>query len=382
MNNVFDGMDNDSKLLSRKLKCEILREIRERGFMSFSRYMELALYHVELGYYRNGSIKFGEAGDFVTAPEISPLFSACLANQCTQVFSMLPQRTIIEFGAGSGVLAGELMLSLSKLGQPVDEYIIIELSAELKQRQQHVIQQKYASWTSKVKWADRMPEDMTGVVIANEVLDAMPVDVFSMEEDLHECGVVEDRGDLVWGKRLLIDGALKAAIDNLDLRVDGEYRSEINLFLRPWIKSVSRCLKQGVLLLIDYGFPRHEYYHSQRSQGTVMCHYRHRAFDDPLSYPGIHDITAHVDFTAVAEAASDEGMDVMGFANQAGFLMSCGLQTLLTRGNTVAEYQQAQQVKYLTLPSEMGELFKVMACGRGISMELLGFRHNDQLHRL
>ena len=384
MDNLFEDIDETDRLVPDTLIKELKQEISDSGFVPFSRYMEMALYHPKLGYYRNGSIKFGSDGDFVTAPEVSPLFAQCLARQCLEIFSDLSCNIIIEFGAGSGVLAGDLLSAIHGFGESVAEYLIIELSAELRYRQQCLIQEHYPEWYSKVRWLDVLPEGVEGVIIANEVLDAMPCEVFRMDDEVFQCGVSLVEGKVVWDMLSAKGTRLEKAVQNLNVEFANEYQSEINLYVQPWIKSLSQCLNRGVVLLIDYGFPRHEYYHPQRSAGTIMCHYRHHSFSDPLMYPGLHDITAHVDFTSVAEAADASGFDVMGFTHQAAFLHGCGLDSLINTKNlnTKESYKQAQQVKLLTMPSEMGELFKVMALGKGVSKDLMGFSQYDQLHRL
>ncbi len=377
------SLDPSLQQVSDSLKQVILQEIHQSGAMPFSRYMEHALYHPEWGYYRNGSIKFGAEGDFVTAPELSPLFARCLARQCVQVFVDLDRPVIVEFGAGSGRLACDLLTALSAEGSLPDQYWIVELSAELRARQRDAIERAVPKLLPRVQWLERLPAQVNGVIIANEVLDAMPVEKFVIDGEPRRLCVQERDGALSWSEQVIHDARLLADIERLAIPSGTRYESELNRFLPGWVKSLSACLQKGVILLIDYGFPRHEYYHPDRVTGTLMCHYRQRAFSEPLLYPGAYDITAHVDFTAVAEAASAADLDVLGFSPQAAFLLSCGLQSMLdTQLAADRAYELAQQVKYLTLPSEMGELFKVMALGRGVEQELLGFELNDQLHRL
>ena len=375
--------EQSTKVLSDCLKLEIIEEIQHHGAMSFSRYMDLALYHPRWGYYRNGSIKFGRDGDFITAPEITPLFARCLANQCEEVLTHLTDPVIVEFGAGSGRLACDLLAALADKDSVPGEYIIVELSAELRERQRVLLSQSLPDLIGRVRWVEQLPESLTGVVIANEVLDAMPVEKFVVDNVPKQMMVQAEAGELTWVEKEIVDAAILSEIERLGICSSSRYESELNRYIRGWVKALSRCLRQGVVLLIDYGFPRHEYYHPDRSMGTLMCHYRQRAFSDPLLAPGAHDITAHVDFTAVAEAASSAGLDVIGFTPQESFLLGCGLlEIMATTKDLHSSYEQAQQVKYLTLPSEMGELFKVMALGQHYAHDLSAFDCNDQTHRL
>ena len=379
---LFNQLGSHEIQLALKMRQCIERELDMVEFMPFSRFMELSLYHTEFGYYRNGTVKFGREGDFITAPEISPLFAACLANQCVDIFSTMSSRVVVEFGAGSGRLAVDLLHALKKNSCEVDRYIIVELSAELQQRQQSMIAREAPDFLPCVTWCQTLPEQCDAVVIANEVLDAMPVEMFEVREDLYQLGVQKHNQTLGWSRRVVTETKLREAVAQLNLEVDFQYKSEVNLFIKPWIKSISNCLRHGVVLIIDYGFPRKEYYHPERREGTLMCHYRHRSFADPLIMPGLHDITAHVDFTAVAEAADEAQLGVLGYTSQAVFLSNCGLDQMLHAPSVRQQYENAQQVKLLTMPTEMGELFKVMALGKGYDEPLKGFRYYDQLFRL
>lgn len=379
---LFNQLGSHEAQLAINMRQCIERELDAVGFMPFSRFMELSLYHAEFGYYRNGVIKFGREGDFITAPEVSPLFAACLANQCVDVFSTMSSRVVVEFGAGSGRLAVDLLHALKKNSCEVDRYIIVELSAELQQRQRSLIAREAPDLLPCVTWCQTLPEQCDAVVIANEVLDAMPVEMFEFREDLYQVGVQQRNQTLCWDRRIVAEAPLRETLEQLNLEVDSQYKSEVNLFIKPWIKSIANFLRRGVVLIIDYGFPRREYYHPERCEGTLMCHYRHRSFADPLIMPGLHDITAHVDFTAVAEAADEAQLDVLGYTSQAVFLSNCGLDQMLHAPSVRQQYENAQQVKLLTMPTEMGELFKVMALGKGIDEPLKGFRYYDQLYRL
>jgi SAM-dependent MidA family methyltransferase len=373
---------------SEKLQALIREEIAASGgHIGFDRFMELALYAPGLGYYSAGSGKFGEAGDFVTAPELSPLFSRCLARQCAEVLSAIDGGDILEFGAGSGVMAADILIELASMNCLPEHYFILELSADLRQRQQQSIAEKVPQLAERVVWLDALPEtDFRGVVLANEVLDAMPVHRFVIHNgEPHELCVVWN------GKSLVLeegapDAVLYARLKQLQnecLLADG-YCSEINLRAEEWLRSLADFLQQGVVLLIDYGFPQREFYHPQRSSGTLMCHYRHRAHDDALILLGLQDITAHVDFTAVAETALEAGLSVRGYTSQANFLIANGLPGLLADegGDTRQQLTLSAQVKRLTMPGEMGELFKVMALTREWEGPLQGFSLRDERGRL
>lgn len=374
------ALEHSKKLL------EVIRQeiVANKGKISFSRYMQLALYAPGLGYYSAGLTKLGEKGDFVTAPEISPLFAQCLAQQCLQVLSMLKQGQILEFGAGTGIMAAELLKTLERQNSLPEKYLILEISAELRQRQQQLLQKRLPHLFDRIEWIDSLPKNFSGIVIANEILDAMPVDRFRIDQQvIHEFYVGFDGENLIWQ----LDKAnsnLQNNITGLQIERTGDfYDSEINSLLSPWIASVSDCLTQGLVLLIDYGFPRAEYYHPDRSMGTLMCHYRHFAHTDPLILTGLQDITAHVDFTAVAEAAAENQLKVAGFTSQAAFLLSCGLLDLVQSSSTLEQIKLSQQIQKLTSPNEMGELFKVMALTKGLDeVNLQGFALQDQRHRL
>jgi SAM-dependent MidA family methyltransferase len=338
---------------------------RSGGWISFARYMELVLYEPALGYYAGQAQKFGAAGDFVTAPELGGLFARTLARQLEQL-----DYPILEFGAGSGALA-EALLTRQKF-----EYRILETSAELRARQQ-------ARLEGRAQWLDRLPERIGGVVIANEVLDAMPVHAVAWREaGIMERGVSLLQGGLAWAERPARDELLQAA---RAIPVQAPYESEIGLIARAWLRELAGHLEEGVILIIDYGFPRHEYYHPQRATGTLMCHYRHRAHSDPFAHPGEQDLTAHLDFTALAEAAVEAGLEVLGYATQAQFLVNCGITDVLGEANieNALHYAPlAAQAQKLLSPAEMGELFKVLAVGRGIGQPLLGFSRGDRAARL
>ncbi|MCW8959763.1 MAG: SAM-dependent methyltransferase [Gammaproteobacteria bacterium] len=373
---------------SERLQALIRSEIEQAGgHIGFERFMELALYAPGLGYYSAGSGKFGETGDFVTAPELSPLFSRCLARQCAEVLSGIGGGDILEFGAGSGVMAADILAELARLEALPGQYFILELSADLRQRQQQAIEQKVPQLTGRVVWLDALPEPgFCGVVLANEVLDAMPVHRFVIDNgEPRELCVVWD-GEQFELQSGPADAALYTRLKQLQQEyalADG-YSSELNLHAEEWVRSLADFLAQGVALLIDYGFPQREFYHPQRSGGTLMCHYRHRVHDDALRLIGLQDITAHVDFTAVGEAALAAGLDVRGYTSQANFLVANGLTELLAGagGDSRQQLTLSAQVKRLTMPGEMGELFKVMALSREWRRPLQGFSLRDERRKL
>jgi SAM-dependent MidA family methyltransferase len=391
------------------------------GWMGFDAYMAMALYEPGLGYYAGGSRKFGAAGDFVTAPELSDLFGACLARQCAFWFEGCARR-VVEFGAGSGALAAQLLRGFDQLGLSDVEYLIVELSGELAARQRARLARECPQALERVRWLDTWPQAIDGVVIANELLDALPVRAFAVEPAsdgaaarVFERGVARRptsgahhaaghavgsaTGDAPDHARDAVPGfdwALRPADARfariiLERLAEGSgiddpralaYAAEIGEQAQAWATQAARCLARGALLLIDYGFARPAYYHAQRSGGTLMCHYRHRAHGDPFLLPGLQDITAHVDFTAIAQAGVDEGLEVLGFVSQARMLLDLGLLDDLAahagRGDATAWARQAQAVQRLLSEAEMGELFKALALGRGLSAAGPGFAHGDR----
>lgn len=359
---------------SEHLKQYIIKQIEiEGGAISFDKFMQFALYTSGLGYYSADLRKFGETGDFITAPELSPLFSQCLAHQCIQLFE---NGNILEFGAGSGVMALGILTELQRLNKLPEYYCIIELSENLKQRQQEKLQ----FFKDQVVWLDRLPKQFEGVILANEVLDAMPIKRFHISEkgEIQEWFVSAKGNCFEWTLKTA-DTVLETEIRNLKINFPQNYSSEINLFLKPWIQSLGEMLTRGAILLIDYGFPRREYYHPQRDQGTLMCHYRHYAHGDPLIYVGLQDITAHVDFTAIAESAQQAGLDLMGYTSQGDFLLQGGLLNLMVNFEELSLEERlilAQQIKQLTLPHEMGELFKVIGLSKNLNIQLPAFKNN------
>jgi SAM-dependent MidA family methyltransferase len=348
------------------------------GWIAFSRYMELALYAPGLGYYSAGARKLGKGGDFVTAPEITPLYGQTLARQIRQVLEAGFDE-VLEVGAGSGALAATVLEELERANVVPRNYLILELSADLRERSRDTLAARVPHLLERVAWLNRFPPSFSGLVLGNEVLDAMPVDVVRINGGKVEEGGVAVRNDrLAWSWRLA-SGELLAATERLDLP-EG-YRTEIQLAARGFLRSLSGVLEKGVALLIDYGFPQKEYYHAQRREGTLMCHYRHQAHADPFFLPGLQDITSHVDFSAVAAAAREGGLELAGYATQAQFLVNCGITEVMSRTpaeDTARYLPLANQANRLLSPAEMGELFKVIALARGFSAPLAGFREGDR----
>jgi len=356
--------------------------IEAGGWLPFHRWMTEVLYAPGLGYYSAGSVKIasrdsqdqaGLAGDFVTAPELSPAFGATLAQQVAQVLSTCEQPKILEFGAGTGRLARDILQALKQLGHD-PTYQILELSADLKQRQQDTLK----AWSGQVQWIDSPDPEFEGVVLANEVLDAMPVHLvgFDSQGDVFERGVVCSEQGFAWQDHRAPANLSEALIARMPVMPG--YLTEINLAAEAWVLQMAQWLKKGVALLIDYGFTAQEFYHPQRAQGTLMCHIQHRAHSDPFFAPGLQDITAHVDFSAIAAAAQKGGLSVLGFANQANFLLNAGLAQHAGR----LARADMRAVEKLVSEAEMGELFKVLALGRQVDTPLVGFTRSDRRHRL
>ena len=375
---------------SQALRERIARAIEaEGGFLGFRRYMHMALYEPGLGYYAGGARKFGAAGDFVTAPEVSPIFSRCLARQCLQVLAAVGGGDILELGAGSGVMAAEVLAELRELDALPQRYLILEVSPELRERQAATLHDQVPDLADRVHWLQDLPAGLRGVVLANEVLDAMPVDCFAVRElGIQERGVGLEDGDLTWRERPAgerLHGEVQHILRDLPEPLPLGYESELNPHVDGWIARLGEALEAGAAFILDYGYPRREYYHMQRARGTLLCHYRHRAHDNPFVWPGLQDITASVDFTAVAEAADRAGLAVSGYTTQAAFLMGSGLDEVYQqlagdRPGQLAEL--SQQIKRLTLPSEMGERFHAMALTRDLPMALRGFAVHDHRGRL
>lgn len=379
--------DPDALAHSQRLQQHIGAEIvAADGWISFARFMELALYAPGLGYYSGGARKFGAAGDFVTAPEMTAAFAQTIATQAIQIMTAsVPQ--ILEAGAGSGRLATDLLLELETRDALPLRYFILELSGDLRQRQQQTIADSAPHLLDRVEWLDHLPLRFDGLVLANELLDALPAHVVCWRDDgIYERGVGIEAGEFSWAEQPAGGAVLAHATKLVAGSVPGGgYLSEIGLAAAAWTASWADILGCGALLLIDYGFPRREFYHPQRNEGTLMCHYRHHAHPDPFYLPGLQDVTVHVDFTLVAEAGTEAGLDFLGYTTQAAFLFNCGLTEVLARtpAEDIRHYLPiVSAAQKLISPAEMGELFKVIALGRGIDQPLLGFLSGDRSRTL
>ena len=350
---------------------------QEGGWIPFDRFMELALYAPGLGYYGAGARKFGPDGDFVTAPEISPMFARCMAMQAAQVLDVTGG-DILELGPGSGVLAADMFEELKSLGKVPRRYLLLEVSPDLKARQRERLAQRFPDDLHRFEWIDRLPQKIRGLVIANEVLDVVPFSILRRrDEEILERGVILSQAAFAWDDAGVPEGELKRRAQAVFPHGDQDYVSEVSLGAEALVRTIAASLEAGVALFIDYGFPEREYYHPQRSMGTMRCHYRHRFHDDPFFLPGLQDITAHVDFSAMARAAASADADVLGFTTQAYFLISCGLAVLVSGGDptvTLSRLKGTSAVHRLINPAEMGELFKVLGIGKGLEAPLLGFQ--------
>ncbi|MGE5651168.1 MAG: class I SAM-dependent methyltransferase [Bacillota bacterium] len=381
---------SDALAASHALLDLIVNDIRRNsGWISFAQYMELALYAPGLGYYSGGAAKLGKDGDFTTAPEITPLFGATLARVAADLMARTSPQ-ILEFGAGTGKLARDILTELNEMGVPVHRYYIVEVSGELRARQEETLRD-----FPQVAWLDRFPSAFSGVVVGNEVLDAMPVNlVVKTAQGWLERGVGLSPSGFAFQDQLCdeaLQAALAAQIPHADELPVG-YVTEVHPIAAGFMHSLAAMLDAGyeqsghggAALLIDYGFPAHEYYLGQRAQGTLMCHYRHHAHPDPFYLPGLQDITAHVDFTAMARAAIDGGLDLLGYTSQAAFLLDAGIGDLLLRTSPedlLRYLPQANAVQKLISPAEMGELFKVLVLGKNAQLPDR-FVRNDRSHRL
>lgn len=357
--------DRAARAHSERVVARVRAEIAASGgFIDFERYMETVLYAPGLGYYVAGARKLGADGDFVTAPELTPLYGAALARQIDAILEAAGSRDVIELGAGSGALAQSLLAALRR--SPL-RYSILEVSPELRDRQEHTLANSASRDAShgarSMRWLETLPQEIDGVVVLNEVLDALPPRLIARRAGVwHERGVTWDGAALAWAERPLDDARI-LAIARTRFPVEGDYTSEISPAAEALVATLARRLRRGALVIVDYGFPRSEYYHPQRREGTLVGHYRHRVHADPFLWPGLSDLTTHLDFTAIAEAAEGAGLVVAGFATQASFLLGCGiLDRLAAIGapESLAYLREAAAVQKLTSPAEMGELFKVL----------------------
>jgi SAM-dependent MidA family methyltransferase len=393
-----DGISDDELRHSVRVRESIAREIAAAGgWISFERYMDLALYQPGLGYYSAGARKLGAGGDFTTAPEISSLFGACVAKQCAEVLRAVREGSILEVGAGTGRLAVDILGRLETLAQLPARYLILEVSAELKERQRTLLHAALPHLRNRIVWLDALPEPFDGVILANEVLDALPVTRFRWDGTVfEELGVAFSEGAFFSSARpadpamtdrckaLMANALLSAGGRPESLALDG-YVSEYCPRLQSWAAGIARSLRTGAALWFDYGLPRAQYYLAERRDGTLLCHFRHRVHDDPFRYPGLSDITAWVDFTAMAEAAGAANCELAGFTTQAFFLAGMHIDAEMhanARGDANRFARLANQARQLMLPGEMGERFKAMAWLRGLDLELSGFALQDLRHTL
>jgi SAM-dependent MidA family methyltransferase len=349
----------------------------EGDWIPFSRYMELALYAPGLGYYTAGARKFGADGDFVTAPEISPIFARCFALQAVQVADLVGG-DILELGPGSGQFAADLFAELKTLDKLPGKYRLLEVSPDLRERQRALLAERFPKDMARFEWIDSLPEAIRGFVIGNEVLDVVPFDLVHRGPDgVQERGVIVTEAGFAYEDAPMPSGELKRRALSVIPPGDYSYSTEISLPAEGLVRTISASLEAGLAIFIDYGFAEREFYHPQRSGGTLRCHYRHRFHGDPFFMPGLQDITAHVDFTAAARAAEQGGSEVYGYTTQAYFLISCGLAVLVQSGDptaTLSKLKSTSAVHRLISPSEMGELFKVLGFGKGIDQPILGFQ--------
>ncbi|MDH5302045.1 MAG: SAM-dependent methyltransferase [Gammaproteobacteria bacterium] len=382
----------DERAYSQRLAALIDRDIQSHGGrITFARFMQMALYTQDMGYYTGPSEIFGDGGDFVTAPELSSLFGRCVARQAQQVLQQIGGGDMLEFGAGSGKLALDVLTELEKLNCLPQHYYIVDISHRLRDRQRQRLLSAMPYMVDRVHWLDRMPDNFSGFVFGNEVPDAMPVHRVRFYHDRPhtELYVTENNGQFDWLEAEPSSDELRSAIDEVFAQYRGQisdgYTSEINLQMRPWLRELASKIKKGAIVLVDYGYVRREFFQAERFEGTLMAHFKHRAHSFVLAWPGLQDLTAHVEFTAVADAAFDAGLDVLGFTNQAGFLSGCGLESMLQEvdpADTKKFISFIQPIKRLIMPTEMGELFKVIALTKEIDPPLIGFTIMDQRDRL
>ncbi len=376
----------DALAISRTLATTLAADIADNGgWIPFSRFMEQALYAPGLGYYTAGSRKFGEGGDFVTAPELSPLFAQTLARQLA---ALLPQTAghLLEFGAGTGRLAADLLAELEALGQLPASYTIVDLSPDLIERQRATLAERVPHLASRVQWAAALPASFDGIMLGNEVLDAMPCELVSRGVDgtLQQRGVTVLDGAFCYEDRPFTDAALAGLAAELIPATPG-YTSEISLANRAFIRTLGQTLQRGAIIMIDYGHSASEYYHPERHMGTLLGHYRHHTIQDLFYLPGLMDITCHVDFSAVAQSGINAGLDLIGYCSQAQFLINCGITELLSHldaANVKQYLPLAKAAQRLLSPVEMGETFKVIGFGKGVDIDWAGFASGDRCYTL
>jgi len=380
----------DEQSHSDRLRARILEEIeRSSRWIGFDRFMELALYEPGLGYYSAGSHKLGTGGDFTTAPEISSLFSQCIANQCLQALESLQGGDVLELGAGSGIMAADILLQMERAGTSPNHYFILEVSADLQQRQQLLLRERVPHLVNRIEWLTSAPNAFEGIIVANEVVDALPVKRFVVADGIKELGVGINDTEFVWVSRAA-DSPLMEEVQRISNEVGHSfapgYRSEVNLLLPSWTKALGESLHRGAVLFVDYGLSRNQLYSSERSNGTLNCFFKHHQHDNPFINLGVQDVTSWVDFTALAEAGTQAGLELIGYSTQAHFLIGAGidklLQSVMTDTGDAQRWQLSQQAQKLMLPDRMGESFKAMAFKKNCEVALSGFGFRDLRHLL
>ena len=387
---ALPDLDPVSKAQSERCAAYIRERISDAGgSISFAEFMHYALYAPALGYYVGGAAKFGEAGDFVTAPEVSPVFGRVIARQCAPVLGHIRSASILEFGAGSGRLGVDLMAALADLDSLPARYSIVEVSPDLRERQQALIERELPAYASRFEWLDRMPGSHTGAIVANELLDALPVERFiCREQGVRQLRVADEAGEFVFVEEAapeVLVAAVGAIEEELGAEFPPNYISEVSLSAPAWISDMADTLEHGVALLFDYGVSRREYYAPDRQEGWLRCHFRHRAHSDPLILVGVQDLTAWVDFSSVAAAASNRGLAVQGYASQAQFLLAGGLHEEMQQFANLSPGSQldlSNRIKILTLPGEMGENVKCIGLSRGDVPQIDAFSAADRTHAL
>ena len=384
---ILPEPDVKLKVHSEQLSLRILRRIRQQGPISFHDYMEMALYEPGLGYYSAGMAKLGAGGDFITAPELGAVFARCLANTITAAAQSLASYSILELGAGSGALAADLLDALAD--KPPAKYLILERSADLAERQRRLLEERHSEYISRIQWIQEPPADFNGIILGNEIVDALPVERFVIQDGTICQSMISSEDDTLVETRRPAPDELSAMICNAfsadPAMLNSPYQSEINTYLDAWLLGISEGLHSGLIILSDYGYPRSDYYHEERNRGTLLCHYRHRAHDDALFWPGLQDITASVDFTALAGASEAAGLDLLAYTSQSGYLIDAGLMDVIADLEDMderARLECANEVKQLTLPSEMGERFQFMIMGRNMPADLPGMNGPDLFYRL
>lgn len=372
--------------LTARIRDEVARQ---HGVISFAAFMQLALYQPELGYYMAPTFHLGRQGDFTTAPEISPLFAQCFATQVQAILSRMNEGSLLEAGAGTGRFAGDLLITLEHLGCLPDAYYIYEISPHLRQVQRHHLTTVCPHLIERIRWVESLPQSFRGVIIANEVLDALPVHCFQVTESgIQERCVRFENEAFHWQFTPPTTPELLDIAERLqaDYHLPLDYQFEVNIQQNAFIQALADALEKGVILLADYGYGQKEYYHPERRHGTLTCFYQHHRHADPLILPGLQDITTHVDFTRVIECAHDHGCELAGYTTQAAFLLACGLmERVALQEKTLSEAEALachHAVKLLTFPTEMGERVKIMALAKGVDTPLMGFRMQDRRREL